>query len=92
MQNQQAEEGDIQIGPINSGQTMAIMAFTVRAVVARFIRPEDTEEEKTKMSLILFSIFLQQYISVAIKPEVYAPILEIVIKEVCNAQPQQPSV
>lgn len=81
------EEGDIQLGPINSGQTMAMMAFTVRAVVATFLRPEDTDEEKTKLSLILFSIFLQQYISVAIKPEVYAPILEIMIKEVCNAIP-----
>lgn len=86
------DEGDIQIAPINSGQAMSMMAFTVRAVVATFIRPEDTEEEKTKLSLILFSIFLQQYISVAMKPEVYAPILEIIIKEICHAQPQQPSI
>lgn len=92
MQNQQAEEGDIQIGPINMGQTMAIMAHSLRCTVASFVESKDTEKERQNLALVCLSIFLQQYISAAIKPELYAPILEILIKEVCNAKPQPTSI
>lgn len=87
-----SEEDDIQIGTINMGQTMAIMAISVRAMIQTFIKPDDPDEDKAKLAIICFSIFLQQYISAAKKPELYGPILQIVINEVCNAQPSESSI
>lgn len=84
MSNQQ---DDIIIGPINMGQTMAVMACAVRATIQTFIKQDDPDEDKAKLALLCFAAFLQQYIAVAKKPELYAPILDIIIKEVCHAKP-----
>jgi hypothetical protein len=80
------EEGDIEIGTINMAQTMSVMAAALRATVSTFIKPDDPDEDKAKLALICFSVFLHQYIMSAKKPELYAPILEIMTTELRNAQ------
>ena len=56
------EQGDIEIGPINMGQTMAIAESMVAATVETFLRPEDSAEHKTALSWICLSVFLHQLV------------------------------
>lgn len=77
-----SEPGDIEIGPITMGQTMTVMAASLRATIGTFIKPGDSEEDKSKLAVICFSIFLHQYIAPAIRPDLYAKVLQCMIDEI----------
>ena len=72
-------EVDIEIGPINMAQTMAIAANMVVATVNTFVRPEDTDDEKAKLSWICLSVFLHQLLMPSKRKDYAVSILSAII-------------
>jgi hypothetical protein len=74
------DQGDIEIGPINMGQTMAVAANMVAATVYTFVRPEDSEDEKAKLSWVCLAAFLHQLVMPSKRPDLAIGILGVLIE------------
>ncbi len=74
-------EGDIEIGPINMGQTMSIAALMVVATINTFLKPEDSEEDKTAISWTCLAVFLHQLLAPTKHPDKAIGVLKAIIVE-----------
>ena len=84
-------EGDIEIGSINMGQSMAVAACMVGHLIASFGKPDDTPDNLRDLHLVCLATFLHQLLMIAKNKDKVAAILEILIVELKDAQSGQSS-
>lgn len=76
-------------GPIHAGQFMNAMAILVANSLNLYLKPEDTDEQKTAASYVMISIFMHQFCMAAKHKDKMIKVLEIIIdelKEASNAE------
>lgn len=77
--------------PISAEQTMFVLATTVCNTINTFTKPEDTQEEKTKIAQCLFTVFVYHFSSLSTNKKVIAQLLRVCADEMDEqAQEVQP--
>lgn len=71
----------IEFAPMNMGQVMTMQATLVGHSLNIFLKPEDTDEEKTAMSYIMIAVFLHQFCMAAKHKDKMVGLLEAIIVE-----------
>ncbi len=72
---------NVSIEAVNMGQAVTVASRMVSLLVDSFCKPEDTDEDKTKISYIAIAVFLHQFCGRAKHKDKMIHVLEAVIAE-----------
>jgi hypothetical protein len=82
-------ESDVEISPVNMAQTMHICALMLFGMIPHFIKPDDSEEEKTAMTYICLAVFFHQLAAGAKHKDKMAGVLRAVLAELERPEDDQ---